>query len=145
MNFKLLSLQRSIQLAQLVYSITPVESAFLKGSPAVFPTERVPIIQAQNILELGKLTALSFIKWVKKNSSGVVSLPTGKTPEYFIKYIQYFKENWQTPSVQRELQEKGIKSDTFPDTSKLKFVQMDEFFGINPSQKNSFRRHYITS
>ena len=35
----------------------------------------------------GKLTALRFLEWVQQNPEGVVSLPTGKTPEYFIRWV----------------------------------------------------------
>jgi len=48
------------------------------------PTEKIPVIQVDNFPELGKLTALRFVEWLQENPKGVVSLPTGKTPEHFI-------------------------------------------------------------
>jgi len=45
---------------------------------------------------LGKLTALRFLEWVKLNPGGVISLPTGRTPEYFIKWTGYYLENWNS-------------------------------------------------
>lgn len=47
--------------------------------------EKVKVIEVKNIYDLGKIVALSFIEWIKENPHGVVSLPTGRTPEYFIK------------------------------------------------------------
>ena len=43
---------------------------------------------------LGKLTALRFLEWVSENPDGVISLPTGKTPEFFIKWTTFMLENW---------------------------------------------------
>ena len=51
------------------------------------PTEKIQVIEVTNFPELGKLTALRFIEWTQKNPGGVVSLPTGKTPEHFIKWV----------------------------------------------------------
>ena len=58
------------------------------------PTEKIPVIQVANFPELGKMTALRFIEWMQQNPGGVVSLPTGKTPEHFIKWVSYFLKNW---------------------------------------------------
>ena len=49
------------------------------------PTEKISLIEVANFPALGKLTALRFVVWVQKNPGGVISLPTGKTPEHFIK------------------------------------------------------------
>ncbi|MCX6144623.1 MAG: hypothetical protein NTZ35_15550, partial [Ignavibacteriales bacterium] len=62
-----------------------VETAELKRSGWEFryaPTEKIRIIEVDNFPLLGKLTAFRFIEWVQKNPGGVVSLPTGKTPEH---------------------------------------------------------------
>ncbi|MCZ7611590.1 MAG: hypothetical protein M5U17_15710 [Ignavibacterium sp.] len=71
------------------------------------PTEKTPVIQVSNFPELGKMTALRFIEWVQQNPNGVVSLPTGKTPEHFIKWVAYFLKNWDKDDV-RELLKKSI-------------------------------------
>lgn len=109
--------------------------------------ENLPVIETDNVYELGKLAALSFIYWVKDNPDGVISLPTGKTPKLFIEYLSYYKNNWDAPKVRRDLKLHGIKLDHFPETKQLKLVQLDEFYPMDPSQKNSFysyiNRHYI--
>ena len=111
----------------------------------IYPDEFAPCIQTENLSELGKLTALHFLKWVEKNPEGVIALPTGKTPEFFIKYLKYYKKSKRDQTILKELQKFNIKK--FPDTSSLKFVQLDEFFPIDPSQKNSFtyfiKKYYI--
>lgn len=125
-------------------TLTPVEQAFLDRSarPARFEGEKISIIETSNVCELGKLTALAFIEWVLENPDGVIALPTGKTPEYFIEYIKHYQKNWNEPNVQKELRSYHILHPHFPDTSQLRFVQLDEFYPMNPEQVNSFS-HYI--
>lgn len=123
-----------------------VEQQFLEKSNRSFmyPGEHIPSIEVSNCLELGKLTALRLIEWILGHPAGVISLPTGKTPEFFIKFFKHYKENWHKPAVQQELQSYGIVHKTFPDTSKLKFVQIDEFYPIDPEHQNSFYRYINT-
>ena len=56
--------------------------------------ERIKVITVNNYIHLGQITALRFLEWVALNPGGVVALPTGKTPEFFIKWMQYYLENW---------------------------------------------------
>ncbi|MDA0987029.1 MAG: glucosamine-6-phosphate deaminase [Bacteroidetes bacterium] len=102
------------------------------------PTEKIPVIQVPNFPELGKLTALRFLEWVGQNHDGVISLPTGKTPEYFIKWVDYLLFNWESKNVKKILDETNFVNRKKPDLSNLKFVQIDEFYPINPRQHNSF-------
>ena len=81
-------------------SSSNVESFYLAKSEKKLqytPTEKIPIIQVDNFPELGKLTALRFIEWVQKNPNGVISLPTGKTPEHFIKWVERILKYWVFP------------------------------------------------
>jgi len=102
------------------------------------PTEKIPIIQVDNFPELGKLTALRFIEWVQQNPQGVVSLPTGKTPEHFIKWVSRIVKEWDTNEIQEELKKVGIDNKNRPSFNKLRFVQIDEFYPIDSYQHNSF-------
>lgn len=77
-------------------------------------------------------------EWIVENPCGVISLPTGKSPEYFIKTIERYKSNWNTPEVQIELISFGLNLEEFPSTSGLTFVMLDEFFPMNPSHRHSF-------
>ena len=52
------------------------------------PGERIPAIVVENFPALGRLAAMRFVEWVQGNPEGVISLPTGKTPEHFIKWVQ---------------------------------------------------------
>lgn len=130
--------------ASMKFSLNGAEEKFLakSGRQILYPKERIPVIETANVCELGKLTALSFIHWVGENPEGVVALPTGKTPELFIEYLKFYKENWNDPKVQNDLQHFGIQAHEFPNTKGLKFVQLDEFFPIDTSQQNSFT-HYV--
>jgi glucosamine-6-phosphate deaminase len=104
--------------------------------------ERIPVIVVDSFPELGKLTAYRFIEWVQNNPSGVISLPTGKTPEYFIKEVLRLKNRWAEAEVRKELEAAGIDPAVKPEFKNLKFVQIDEFYPINPRHHNSFF-HYV--
>lgn len=106
------------------------------------PYEKIAVIEVSDFPMLGKLTALRFIEWLQLNPDGVVSLPTGKTPEFFIKWVVYFLTKWNDSSVQKELVEWGINVQKRPDFKNFYFVQIDEFYPMNPVQENSFA-HYI--
>ena len=47
------------------------------------PREKIRVIEVSNFPTLGRFAALRFIEWLQRNEEGVVSLPTGKTPEHF--------------------------------------------------------------
>jgi glucosamine-6-phosphate deaminase len=106
------------------------------------PFEKIPVIVVDNFPMLGKLAALRFLEWVQDNPEGVISLPTGKTPEYFIKQVKYFLENWDDSKVQTELEHIGINPAIKPKMKNLYFVQIDEFYPVSPSQTNSFN-YYV--
>lgn len=124
---------------------SPVEQYFQKKSGKKFiyePTEKIPVIQTSNFQELGKLTSLRFIEWVQQNPGGVVSLPTGKTPEHFIKKTAHYLNNWEDKKVKNELEEAGINTSIKPDMKSLCFVQIDEFYPMDSNQQNSLI-HFI--
>jgi glucosamine-6-phosphate deaminase len=127
-----------------------VEKIALERSQRDFvykPTEKIGIIEVENFPLLGKLTALRFLEWVQKNPDGVISLPTGKTPEHFIKYVNKFLAEWTDTKVQKDLEEHGLNTAIRPEMGGLHFVQIDEFYPIDPNQKNSFyyyvKKYYI--
>ena len=102
------------------------------------PEEKMPSIIIDNFPTLGKLAALRFLEWVQQNPGGVISLPTGKTPEHFIKWVQYLLGNWEKTETKTLLEEAGIDPAVKPDMKSLYFVQIDEFYPISPKQTNSF-------
>ena len=107
------------------------------------PTEKIPVIEVDGFPNLGRLTALRFLEWVLENPEGVVSLPTGKTPEYFIKWVTHYLTNWSSPGVQSQLAPFGMAGKPAPRLSGLHFVQIDEFYPIEPTRHNSFH-HYVS-
>lgn len=124
-----------------------VESSFLKDSGIRNSHALMPYISLDNFPQLGKLTALRFLEWVSENPDGVISLPTGKTPEYFIKWTQFLLSNWDNDKGRKIRDEYGLADINKPDLSGLQFVQIDEFYPIDPSQHNSFfyyvNKYYI--
>ena len=122
-----------------------VESIELKRSGREYsylPTEKIRIIEVDNFPLLGKLAALRFIEWVKKNPGGVISLPTGKTPEHFIKWVNHILERWTSKEIQSMLEAYGIEGSRPPEMKSLSFVQIDEFYPMDSQQQNSFN-HYV--
>lgn len=111
----------------------------LSGKELIYkPTEKIPVIQVSNFPELGKMTALRFIEWMQQNPGGVVSLPTGKTPEHFIKWVAYFLKNWDKTDVVETLKKIDLDPAKKPDIQSLRFIQIDEFYPIDSHQHNSF-------
>ena len=106
------------------------------------PTEKIAVIEVDNFPMLGKLTALRFIEWVIKNPGGVISLPTGKTPEMFIKWTTRILKRWDSQVIQDLLAQYGIDGSRKPDMKELPFVQIDEFYPMNAAQHNSFN-YYV--
>lgn len=129
-------------------TITPhsrVEQIALEKSGRQFiypPKEKIAVIEVENFPMLGKLTALRFLEWVQSNPAGVISLPTGKTPEHFIKWVMRYLRDWDKAEIRADLENGGIDPAVKPDLSGLSFVQIDEFYPISPTQVNSFY-HYI--
>lgn len=103
------------------------------------------VLTTDNYVVLGQLTALRFMEWVCKNPGGVIALPTGKTPEFFIKWMQYYLDNWDYEMKDGLLGKLGFRER--PDFKSLHFFQLDEFFPINPEHERSFRyfvkKYYI--
>ncbi|RKY70467.1 MAG: glucosamine-6-phosphate deaminase [Candidatus Latescibacterota bacterium] len=113
------------------------------GKPSCYsPAEKIAIVEVPDFPSLGKLTALRFLEWLQLNPEGVISLPTGKTPEHFVKWTLYFLQRWNQAEVQRELAEWGLDPARTPEMKSFSFVQIDEFYPINPAHENSFA-YYI--
>jgi glucosamine-6-phosphate deaminase len=115
-----------------------VEQAFADRSGRREVTTKTPYVVVHNFPNLGLLTSLRFLEWVAENPEGVISLPTGKTPEYFIKWTHYLLNNWDESAARRVREENGLIISKKPSLSDLRFVQIDEFYPINPRQHNSF-------
>ncbi len=133
-------------------NLSLVEQKYLElsGRKLIYsPTEKIPVIQVNSFPELGRFTALRFIEWVQNNPNGVISLPTGKTPEHFIKWVNYYLKNWNKKEVQEYLTFHGINTSVFPEMNNLRFVQIDEFYPIDSFQHNSFyyyiQKYYMHS
>ncbi len=124
-----------------------VEKKFFELQDNKAMTTKIPYIRVENFPKLGLLTSLRFLEWVSDNPDGVISLPTGKTPEHFIKWTQFFLDNWDDAKAIKFRRENGLDIEMKPDFRGLHFVQIDEFYPINPSQHNSFfnyvNRFYI--
>ena len=120
------------------HSFSHCESTFIRNSKYQNSTTSIPYIIVDHYPDLGLLTALRFLEWVSENPEGVISLPTGKTPEYFIKWTQLLLSNWSDPELVTLRKKNGLNIDKKPDLTQLHFVQIDEFYPIDPSQTNSF-------
>ena len=99
---------------------------------------KIPVITVDNYVVLGQITALRFLEWVCLNPGGVVALPTGKTPEFFIKWMQHYLDNWDKELKSGMLGKIGFDPKLKPDFKSLHFFQLDEFFPIDPEHERSF-------
>ncbi|RLD41300.1 MAG: glucosamine-6-phosphate isomerase [Bacteroidetes bacterium] len=120
------------------YLFSGIEQEFFLKSKRAMCSTNIPYIVVPNFPTLGFLTALKFLEWVDDNPNGVISLPTGKTPEHFIKWTKYLLDNFSDFKVQKLLKNNGLKLKKKPKLSGLYFVQIDEFYPIDPKQHNSF-------
>ena len=121
----------------MISYFSQVENCFFESSNLAEPTTPVPHIVVKNVPDLGLLTALRFLEWTADNPQGVISLPTGKTPEYFIKWTQQILANWNDTKIEKLRREHGLSISDKPDMHQLRFVQIDEFYPIDPQQHNS--------
>lgn len=124
------------------YPLSITEEAFLEESDNDQFTTKIPYLTVDNFPKLGLLTACRFLEWAAENPDGVISLPTGKTPEYFIKWTQFLLENWDKKKGLEIREKYGLKEVKKPVLKDLQFVQIDEFYPISSSQQNSFY-HYV--
>jgi glucosamine-6-phosphate deaminase len=111
------------------------------------PIEKVNVIVVDNFPDLGKLTAFRFLEWAQKNEGWSIALPTGKTPEHFIKWVSHLLNTWNETSTRKLLEENGVEPGHKPDMGSFHFIQIDEFYPINTEQHNSFfyyvNKYYI--
>ncbi|MBP1668415.1 MAG: glucosamine/galactosamine-6-phosphate isomerase [Bacteroidetes bacterium] len=111
------------------------------------PYRKIHTLVVENYVELGQLAALRFLEWVCLNPGGIIALPTGKTPEFFIKWVLYYLENWAKELNNGILARIGFRPGIRPDLKSLYFFQLDEFFPINPEHERSFtyfvRKFYL--
>ena len=126
------------------------EEYFLKRSSLPYldkKYEKIPVLTVDNYRALGQLTALRFIEWIINNPEGVVSLPTGKVSQHFIKWLHYYIDNWKNETGNGILPEVGITAKKPPSFKELHLVQTGEFFPISPENERSchyyIRKYYI--
>lgn len=126
------------------HPLSPVEKAFLSEYGIEKMSTLLPYLVVDNFPKLGLLTACRFLEWVDTNPQGVISLPTGKTPEFFIKWTQYLLANWDTKKGKEIRETYGLGKLQKPSLKDLSFVQIDEFYPISSKQHNSFY-HYVNN
>jgi glucosamine-6-phosphate deaminase len=120
------------------YPLSEVEECFLKESGVEKISTLIPYLQVDNFPKLGLLTACRFLEWAAANPNGVISLPTGKSPEFFIKWTQFLLENWDNKKGKDVRDKYGLAATNKPILKDLTFVQIDEFYPISSKQNNSF-------
>ncbi len=125
-----------------ISNFSNVEKVFYDHAEWKTMQTRMPYITVDNFPQLGLFTALRFVEWIAENPEGVISLPTGKTPEHFIKWTQFFLNNWEDKKTREIFEKYNISHLKKPETKGLHFVQIDEFYPIHSWQHNSFY-HYV--
>ncbi|MFN3554926.1 MAG: hypothetical protein ACK4VN_03065 [Bacteroidales bacterium] len=120
-----------------------VEKTFIQKSGIDKISTQIPYVVVDNFPRLGLITSLRFLEWVSENPEGVISLPTGKTPEFFIKWTDYMLQNWDNKKGAEMREQFGLNIKNKPDLRGLNFVQIDEFYPISSKQHNSFYDYVI--
>ncbi len=115
-----------------------VEKAFLEKYPVNFKNNNLKYLVTDNFPPAGLLTSLKFLEWCTLNPEGVVSLPTGKTPEYFIKWTEYLLSFWEGKEAESIKEQYSYPFREKADFHNISFVQIDAFYPISSKQKNSF-------
>ena len=130
-----------------IIGLTKVEQSFFDRSGRLGYSTKIPYVVVRNFPDLGLLTSLRFLEWAAENPDGVISLPTGKTPEYFIKWTKQLLTGWDKTENRSLMEKNGLSLSKKPSFKGLHFVQIDEFYPINPKQHNSFydyvKKYYI--
>lgn len=114
-----------------------VEQAFLSESRLQNITTRMPYIAVDSFPKLGLLSAMSFLEWVAENPNGVVSLPTGKTAQYFLQFTHLLLDNWNSEKGKNIREKYGMSTIEKPSLKGLQLVQMGDFYPISTKQHNS--------
>ncbi len=122
-------------------NFSKTEEKFLERSGNKEISTKIPYIVTESVPQLGLLMSLRFIEWVSENPEGVISLPTGKTPQYFIEYTHKILDNWDSEEIQKVLSDNGLSGLKKPSLTGLHFVQMSEFYPISPKQHNSINNY----
>jgi glucosamine-6-phosphate deaminase len=101
------------------------------------PTEKINIIVVANIMELGKLAALRFMEWAQNNEGWSFSLPTGRTPELFSRWVSRILSTWESRETQKLLDTSGVDPDHKPDMRSFHFIQIDELYPSTVARPDS--------
>lgn len=118
-------------------NFTTIEKVFFKESSIQKITTRMPYITVDSFPKLGLLSALSFLEWAANNPNGVVSLPTGKTAQYFLHFVRLILDNWDNEKGIAFREKYNIGALKKPNMHDLQLVQMGEFYPISAEQHNS--------
>ncbi len=118
-------------------NLSNVEQAFYLESGSQKNTTPATCLIVDNFPKLGLLSALSFLEWTGQNPEGVISLPSSKTAQHFLKYTRLLLENWNKTSGEEILEKYGLSGMKKPDLRGLQFVQAGEFYPISSAQHNS--------
>ncbi len=119
------------------FNFSTIEKIFFKESSIQRITTRMPYITVDSFPKLGLLSALSFLEWAAENPNGVVSLPTGKTAQYFLHFVHLILENWDNEKGKEFRNKYNIGALKKPNMHDLQLVQMGEFYPISSGQHNS--------
>jgi glucosamine-6-phosphate deaminase len=118
-------------------NLTKVEQAFYEESGHQKITTPASYVIVDNFPKMGLLSALSFLEWTLENPEGVISLPTSKTAQHFLKNTMVLLENWNNARGAEVLSKYGLQGARKPDLRGLRFVQAGEFYPIHSGQHNS--------
>lgn len=117
-----------------------VEKTFLQksGRSEIYKGENLPVIEVDSMQALDKLAALSFLHWIENHPEGVIALAAGKSMRGFVEQLRYYRHHWTDPEIAAELRMYEITGSRFPDTSRLRFVQIEELYPIDAKSQVAY-------
>ncbi|HPJ77749.1 MAG TPA: glucosamine-6-phosphate isomerase [Prolixibacteraceae bacterium] len=118
-------------------NFTRVEEAFYLESGSQEMTTPATYLIVDNFPKLGLLSALSFLEWAGDHPEGVISLPTSKTAQHFLRNTRLLLEKWNDREGVDIREKYGLGGVSRPDLRGLRFVQAGEFYPIHSAQHNS--------
>jgi glucosamine-6-phosphate deaminase len=124
-------------------NFSKVEQAFYNESKLQKITTHMPYISVDSFPKLGLLSALSFLEWAAENPNGVVSLPTGKTAQYFLQFTHLLLDNWDNQKGKDIRKKYGLADVKKPSLIELQLVQMGDFYPISSKQHNSLNNFIL--
>jgi 6-phosphogluconolactonase/glucosamine-6-phosphate isomerase/deaminase len=105
---------------------------------AICPGEKIGAIVVESREQLEDRLALRVLEFIAQKPNAVIALPIGKLARGLAARLRYYAEFWDETSKHRT--QRGLQVPAFPNTNQIRFVQLGEYFPIDPNSDASCTR-----